>query len=147
MGSVVIFGPIFSLLHKSKSRCKTHLVSEIVPYVKTPKLIKSLRPYLLTIKVKTSFSKTLSKITSSKRKDFVWVRQTKIEQMMAVLLVRLLGKKFFWIQNFTNPPSPNFFTRLLLTQADRIIVGSRKIANKLILLGIDKSKIKVQRRS
>jgi len=118
-----------------------------VPYVKTPKLIKTLRPYLSTIKAKTSFSKTLSKITSSKHKDFVWVRQPKINQMIAVLLARLLGKKFFWIQNFTNPPSPNFFTRLLLTQADRIMVNSQKLANKLKLLGIDKSKIKVQRRS
>ena len=78
--------------------------------------------------------------------DFVWVRQAKINQMTAVLIAKLLGKKFFWIQNFANPPSLNFVTRLLLTQADRIVVNSQKHANKLKLLGIDKSKIKVQRR-
>ncbi|OGD84157.1 hypothetical protein A2165_02910 [Candidatus Curtissbacteria bacterium RBG_13_40_7] len=118
-----------------------------MPYVKTPKLVKTLRPYLLTIKAKTSFSKSFSKILNSKRKDFVWVRQAKSGQMFAVLLARLLGKKFFWIQNFTNPPPPNFLARLLLTQADRIVVGSQKLANKLKFLGIDKSKIKVQRKS
>ncbi|OGD92994.1 hypothetical protein A2697_05030 [Candidatus Curtissbacteria bacterium RIFCSPHIGHO2_01_FULL_41_44] len=65
--------------------------------------------------------------------------------MAAVLAARLTGKKFFWIQGFTNPPAINFLSHLLMTQADRIIVNSRKEITKLITLGFDKAKIKYQR--
>lgn len=65
--------------------------------------------------------------------------------MTAVLMARLMGKKFLWIQGFTNPPKPNFLSRLLLSQADKIIVKSKSVADKLTAFGIDKTKIRYQK--
>lgn len=65
--------------------------------------------------------------------------------MTAVLLKRLLGKKFIWIQGFANPPKPNFISQLLLSQADRILVKSKKEAAKLKDLGIKFEKIRLPR--
>ena len=66
--------------------------------------------------------------------------------MIAVLLLKILGKKFFWVQNYKNPPVPNFFARLLISQADRIIVKDKKERDQLKSLGIEKSKIKIERK-
>ena len=66
--------------------------------------------------------------------------------MTAVLLLKILGRKFFWVQNFSNPPVPNFFARLLISQADRIMVKDKKEASQLKSLGIEKSKIKIERK-
>lgn len=76
--------------------------------------------------------------------DFVWVEKAQAKQMAAVMAAKLLGKKFLWVQSFSNPPVPNFFARLLLNQADTILVSSRKIAAKLHSLGVDKPKIRVK---
>ena len=65
--------------------------------------------------------------------------------MTAVLLLKILGRKFFWVQNYKNPPVPNFFARLLISQADRILVKDKKEAGQLKSLGIEKSKIKISR--
>ena len=66
--------------------------------------------------------------------------------MIAVLLLKILGKKFFWVQNYKNPPVPNFFARLLISQADRILVKDKKEAGQLKSFGIEKSKIKIERK-
>lgn len=63
--------------------------------------------------------------------------------MSAVLLLKIFGKKFFWIQTFDNPPPPNFATKLLISQADKIVIKELKLAKKLINFGVDKSKIKL----
>lgn len=100
---------------------------------------------LLRIKANSSFAKTLKKVFKSKKADFVWVEKPKPLQMSAVLLNKIIGKKIFWIQSFSNPPVPNFFARLLLNQADEILVESRRIAAKLKSLGVEKPKIKLIR--
>ena len=64
--------------------------------------------------------------------------------MGEVLTAKLMGKKFLWIQGFANPPKPNFLSRLLLSQADRIVVKSKNIADQLPALGINKTKIRYQ---
>jgi len=66
--------------------------------------------------------------------------------MTAVLLLKILGRKFFWVQKYKNPPVPNFFARLLISQADRIIVKDKKERDQLKSLGIEKSKIKIERK-
>jgi len=116
-----------------------------VSYVNIPKLIKTLHPNLVTIKGNISLSKILSKIKKTKNIDYVWVQKPKINQMSAVLMSRILGKKFFWIQNFDNPPVPNFLSRLLISQADNIIVAGKREFAKIKNMGVDKSKIKIQR--
>lgn len=98
---------------------------------------------LLVIRANTKFGRTLKKIKKSK-KEFVFVEKPKLHQMLAVILARLLGQKFLWIQNFENPPVPNFLTRLLLNQSDEIIVSSRKEAAKLKSFGIDKPRKRVR---
>lgn len=98
---------------------------------------------LLIIKANTTFGKTFKKIRKS-RKEFLLVEKPKPTQMLAVLMLRLSGQKFLWIQNFENPPTPSFFTRLLLNQADEIFVDSRKEAAKLKSLGIDKPRKRVR---
>ena len=65
--------------------------------------------------------------------------------MTVVLAGRLLGKKFFWLQAFSNPPIPGFFTRLLLNQSDEILVQSRVQASNLKSLGVEKPRIKLIR--
>lgn len=114
-----------------------------VSYVRILNQIQLTKPHLLTIGVKTTFGKTFSKIQKSKNIDFILVQKAQVNQMTAVLISSLLGRRFFWIQNFTNPPQPNFLVRLLLSQADRIIVESSKEATKLKSLGINKDKVKI----
>ena len=97
---------------------------------------------MLIITAKATFKKTFQKIKKSP-KEFVWVEKPIVSQMAAALLIRLIGKKFLWIQNFENPPVPNFFARLLLNQADEIMVDSRRMAAKLKSLGVEKPKIKL----
>ena len=96
-----------------------------------------------TIPLRSSFGQTFKKIISSKNIGFVWLTKPKINQMTAVLLLKILGRKFFWVQNFSNPPVPNFFARLLISQADRIMVKSNKEAGQLQSFGISRSKIKI----
>ena len=98
---------------------------------------------LLIIRANSNFKKTFKKIRKS-RKEFLLVEKPKPIQMLAVLMLRLLGQKFLWIQNFENPPVPNFFARLLLNHADEIFVSSRKEAAKLESLGIDKPRKRVR---
>ena len=111
--------------------------------VKNLNKILSLNPHLLKIAPRSSFGQIIRKIRKSKRLEFVFVKKPNTLQMLAVILVRIFGKKFFWIQNFENPPFPNFFVKLLLPEADLILAQDRKQANKLKSLGIKKSKIKI----
>ena len=99
-------------------------------------------PHLLTIKARTTFAQTFQKIKKTKNPDFVFVEKPDLTQMLATVLVRLTGKRFFWIQGFENPPTPNFATRLLLSQADRILVRDKKYSLKLKKLGVDSSRIR-----
>jgi len=101
------------------------------------------RAYLI-IKGRASFKKTFVKIKKSKKANFVFIEEPNVSQMLPVLIFKILGKKFLWIQGFANPPTPNFPVRLLLAQADIIIVKSRLQQLKLKNLGIDKSKIRYQ---
>lgn len=114
-------------------------------YVKYLKKLESIHPHLLTIRTKSSFGQTLAQIKNFKNLDFVFVERANVGQMLAVLIGRLLGKKYLWIQAFANPPAPSFLTRLLLAQADRILVKSYYLVKKLQDFGIDKSKIKIAR--
>jgi hypothetical protein len=98
---------------------------------------------ILQLGEKVSFIKIIKKIFKKKRLDIVLVEKAKPNQMSAVLFIKLMGKKFLWIQNFTNPPVPGFYTKLLLNQADTIFVKSRKVASKLHSFGIDKPKIRI----
>lgn len=113
-------------------------------YVKKAKKVSTLKFIISTIPPRSSFGQTLKKITASKNIGFVWLARPKINQMGAVLLLKILGKKFFWIQNYKNPPAVNFFARLLMSQADRILVKNKKDADQLKSFGIEKSKIKTQ---
>ena len=112
--------------------------------VKTINSILNSKDNLLTVQANNNFKKILKKINRSKDKDFVWIQKPKANQMAAVLISRLLGKKFLWVQNFENPPVPSFFDRLLLNQADEIFVESRKEALKLKNLGIDKPRRRIR---
>lgn len=100
---------------------------------------------LLTIKGSTSFGQTFAKIKKRKNVDFILVKKPQVAGMAAVLLARLTGAKFIWVQAFTNPPPPNFLTRILLAQADKIIVSSKKDIARLKNFGIAKTKIRYQR--
>jgi len=114
-----------------------------VTYVKKSKRVSTLKFKVSTIPLRSSFGQTFKKIISSKNIGFVWLTKPKINQMTAVLLLKILGRKFFWVQNFSNPPVPNFFARLLISQADRIMVKSNKEAGQLQSFGISRSKIKI----
>jgi len=114
-----------------------------VSYVKNQKLLLTAHPYILTIKEHTSFGQTFIRIKQSKRLDFLWVQRPEPQQMAAVLLSRLSGKKFFWIQGFQNPPVPKYMTRFLLSQADRILVSSTHYRYKLWKLGISGPKVRL----
>lgn len=99
----------------------------------------------LTLGVSTSFRKILEKLNKSKHFEAVLVKKPNASQMAAVILARLSGKKFIWIQSFSNPPVPSFVTRLMLNQADIIIVSSAKNIKRLKNLGVDKPKIKINK--
>ena len=112
--------------------------------------VKKLTPYfssknVLTIRTNTSFKKILKKISHNKKADVVLLEKSNPTQMSAVVISRLSGKKFLWIQNFSNPPVPGFYTKLLLNQADTILVKSKKMAAKLHGFGIDKPKIRIKK--
>ena len=112
-------------------------------YVKYLKKLQLIHPHLLTIRTRSSFGKTLKTILKAKNAEFIFVEKPKLEQMAAVLLLKILGKKYFWIQTFDNPPVANLITKLLISQSDKIVVTERKLSNKLIRFGVDKSKIKL----
>jgi len=116
-----------------------------VAYVKKSERASVLKFKVSTIPPRSSFGQTFKKIITSKNIGFVWLNRPKINQMTAVLLLKILGRKFFWVQNYKNPPVPNFFARLLISQADRILVKDKKEAGQLKSLGIEKSKIKISR--
>jgi len=99
----------------------------------------------LTLGASTPLRKILKKLNKSKHFEAVWVKKPSASQMAAVIIARLSGKKFIWIQSFSNPPVPSFVTRLMLNQADIIIVAKRENIKKLISLGVDKPRIKFQR--
>ena len=99
----------------------------------------------LTLGASTSFKKILDKLNKSKHYEAVWVKNPDASQMAAVILIRLSGKKFLWIQSFSNPPVPSFISRLMLNQADIIIVTKRENIKKLKSLGVDKPRIKFQK--
>lgn len=99
----------------------------------------------LTLGAITPFRKILEKLNKSKHFETVWVKKPNASQMAAVIIMRLSGKKFIWIQSFSNPPVPSFITRLMLNQADIIIVTKRESIKKLNILGVDKPRIKFQR--
>lgn len=103
--------------------------------------IVSFHPNLISLRSKTSFGKIFKKITRAKKLEYVYVEKPNVIQMTAVLATKVLGKNFFWIQRFENPPVPNFFSKLLISQADKIIVTSKAEANKLRSFGISKAKI------
>ncbi len=112
--------------------------------------VKNFKPILssknmLSIGANTSFKKILKKIKHNKKADVVWVQKPNPIQMSATLIARLAGKKFLWIQSFSNPPTPGLFTKLLLNQSDTLLVATKKMAAKLHHLGIDKPKIKIQK--
>lgn len=100
---------------------------------------------MLSIGANTSFKKTLKKINHNKKADVVWVQKPSPAQMSAILIARLAGKKFLWIQSFSNPPAPGLFTKLLLNQSDTLLVTSKKMAAKLRGLGVNKPKIRIQK--
>lgn len=112
-------------------------------YVKILTSILNSPRNLLIIKGKATFDKTFTKIAKSKNSEFVWVKKPQAVQMAAVILARISGKKFLWIQSFSNPPEPSFICRLLLNQADEIIVSGSALARKLRRFGIDKPKIRI----
>src|SRR5438093_583971 len=92
---------------------------------------------LLTIKAQTSFNKTIKKL-KERSFDFIIVEKPEALQMTAILIMRLIGHKFFWIQNFENPPIPTLITKILLNQADRIVVENRANYIKVVKFGINK---------
>jgi len=115
-----------------------------VENVKNTSLVISTKN-VLTIRANISFKKILKKIYKNKKADIVILEKAKSNQMAAILLSRLMGKKFIWAQCFSNPPTPNFPAKLLMNQADTIIVASKKSAAKLHSFGIDKPKIRIRK--
>lgn len=105
--------------------------------------IISSKSNLLVIRANSNFKKTFKRIRKSQN-ELILVEKPRARQMFAVLVNRLLGKKFLWIQNFENPPVPGFLARLLLNQSDEIFVSSRKEAAKLKGLGVDKPRKRVR---
>jgi len=116
-----------------------------VAYVKKSKRASTFKFKVSIIPPRSSFGQTFRKIITSKNIGFVWLNRPKINQMVAVLLLKILGRKFLWVQNYKNPPAANFFARLLISQADRILVKDKKEADQLGSFGISKSKIKINK--
>lgn len=113
--------------------------------VKKTNHLKSLRPNLLTIRHSNRFGQIIKKLLKGKKVEFVWVEKPKPAQMSAILLSRLLGKKFVWVQEFTNPPKANFVTRFILTQCDQIMVKNRKDAMKLKSFGVKSGRVHLEK--
>lgn len=114
-------------------------------YVKLHKPLRKLRPNLLQIKEQTSFKQTYLAIKSDKQIDIIWIKKPRALQMSAVLVQKLLGRKFFWVQGFENPPVPTLWAKLLIAQADRIVVTSRRDFNKLKRFGVKINKIRIEK--
>ena len=112
-----------------------------MPYVTNQKLFLAARPKILTIKEHTSFGQTFKKIRKSSNADFIVMEKPQNPQMLAALILKIAGRKFFWVQNFSNPPVPNLFTKILISQADRILVKDKKNFFKLKSYGINTTKI------
>ena len=112
--------------------------------VKTQQPPLELRPNLLQIKEHTTFGQTYNLIRHEKQLDIVWVKKPDPQQMSAVLLHKLTGRKFHWVQNFENPPIAGTWSQILISQADRIIVTTRRDYNKLRRYGIRISKIRIE---
>lgn len=110
-------------------------------YVKDRKLYISARTQILKIKEHTSFGQTFQKIKKAKGTGFILIDKAKSRQMLAALILKLAGRKFFWIQNFSNPPVPSLLAKMLISQADNIIVESKKDFYKLKSFGIKSAKI------
>ncbi|MBI4038018.1 hypothetical protein HY382_03165 [Candidatus Curtissbacteria bacterium] len=103
--------------------------------------ILSFHHNLITVRPRTSFGKIFKTINKAKKLEYIYVEKPKVGQMAAVMATKVLGKSFFWIQKFENPPVPDLLAKLLLSQADKIIVSNRKEANRVKSFGISKSKI------
>lgn len=121
------------------------LIVNYVPYVKNFKPILAAHSNILTIKEHTSFGQTYQKIKRSKNADFVLLEKPESKQMLAALLLKIAGRKFFWLQNFSNPPIPSLITKLLVAQADSIMVNDKKDYYKLKSFGINSTKIKYKK--
>jgi len=109
--------------------------------VKKSKLILSSRPNLLTIRPSTPYTKIIKKIYKNPDLDFIHLEKAGATQMAAVITARLMGKKFYWIQEFANPPKASIITRFLLTQADKIFVHDRDDAIKLKKYGVKPGRV------
>lgn len=108
-------------------------------------LYLSARTHILKIKEQTSFGQTFQKIKKIKSADFVLIDKAKSPQMLAALILKLAGRKFFWIQNFSNPPVPSLLAKMLISQADNIVVESKKDLYKLKSFGISPAKIQYKK--
>src|SRR3989338_2329428 len=111
--------------------------------VKKSPLALRFRQDLLQIKEHTTFAQTFRLIKKDKQLDVIWVKKPKASQMSAVLLRKLSGRKFQWVQNFENPPAANLWSKILISQADRIIVANRRDYNKIKGFGIRTQKIRI----
>ena len=100
---------------------------------------------MLTVSANAPFNKIITRLAKTKGFDAIWIKKPNATQMIATILMRLSGKKFLWIQSFSNPPASSFITRLMLNQTDIIITSSKKDINKLKNFGIDKPKIKINK--
>jgi len=133
-----LFYPLAKITILSLNRSKSAIVSNV------KKLIPVLSSKsVLQISTNIPFKKILKKIAHNKKADVVVLEKPNPIQMTAVIFSRLRGKKFLWIQNFSNPPVPGFYTKLLLNQSDIILVKSKKMAAKLHSFGVDKPKIRI----
>lgn len=113
-----------------------------VSHVKLQKPFLSSRPNLFQIKESTSFNQILTKLRETKTPRIIWLPKPAPNQMAAVLVARILGKRFIWIQGFSNPPKANFIAKILIAQADEIVAKSKKDATKLRAFGISPDKIR-----
>ncbi len=114
-------------------------------YVKTPQPVSELRPHLLQIKEHTTFGQTYNMIRYEKQLDIVWVEKPLPAQMSALLLHKLTGRKFLWVQSFQNPPLASNWSKILISQADRIIVTTRRDYNKLKRFGVNVNRIRIEK--
>lgn len=64
--------------------------------------------------------------------------------MAAALLFKMSGRKFFWVQNFSNPPVPSLIAKMLISQADKIFVKDKKNFFKLKSYGVKTSKVHIK---
>ena len=113
-----------------------------MPYVRNAKPSLPVAT-ILTIKEQTSFGQTFKKIRKLKNSYFVLVEKPKIAQMSAALILKVAGQKFLWIQRFSNPPIPNIISKMLIAQADNVIVKNKKDYFRLKNFGVNTKKIRI----